>query len=283
MFDQADKLRQLVRETIKENAALEPGVPLLAVSAARAGIGTSTIAARLAQELAQLGKRVILVDANLLNPTLALELAVESHVGISEVLNGTRSAAEVLQSVGPNLHLLPAISNSETYPELNTKALRRLITELRSLHNTADLVVLDAGYGMTPWIERLWIAALQILLVTTPDAATVREAYATVKLAPWGDVDGKLRLVVNQCDDAALATRVGDGFSSTCRQFLGMKLVGPAAQVTQILSSAYRQALRLLAADVLSHSCAYTQRLPRAVSLAGSDTQAAALITRASL
>jgi MinD-like ATPase involved in chromosome partitioning or flagellar assembly len=282
MFDQADKLRQLVRETIKENAALEPGVPLLAVSGARAGVGTSTVAARLAHELTQLGKRVLLVDANLLHPTLANEYAVESHVGIAEVLNGTRSATEVLEAVGHGLYLLPGNASNSVTPDLNIKALRRLITELRTLHNTADLVVLDTGHGMCPWMERLWIASLQILLVTTSDAAAVRDAYTTVKLAPWGDVDGKLRLVVNQCKDAGLATRVGDGFSSTCRQFLGMKLVGAAAQIMPLDSTGHRQSLRLLAADALSHTCSYAQRLPHDCAR-GSGTQAAALITRATL
>jgi flagellar biosynthesis protein FlhG len=283
MFDQADKLRQLVRETIKENAALEPGAPLVAVSGARAGVGTSTVAAQLAQELVQLGKRVILVDANLLHPTLADTFAVESHVGIADVLSGARSAAEAIEPVGHGLHLLPAVAAKDIQPDLNIKALRRLIVELRSLHGSADIVVLDAGCGMCPWVERLWTAAVQILLVTTPDAASIRDAYTAVKLAPWGDVDGKLRLVVNQCDDGALANRVGEGFSSTCRQFLGMRLVGAAAQINQTSSVGHRQSVRLLAADVLSHTCAYSQRLPRVAVRDAACSQAAALITRASL
>lgn len=280
MFDQADKLRQLVRETIKENVALAPGVPLLAVSGARAGVGTSTVAARLAQELTHLGKRVILVDANLLHPTLATEFELEPYVGISEVLNGARSAAETLEPIGQGLQLLPAAQGRGEHPDLNIKALRRLLTELRSLHGVADLVVLDAGHGMSPWVERLWTAALQVLLVTTSDAAALRDAYAAVKLAPWGDVDGKLRLVVNQCSDVSLAQRVGDGFSSTCRQFLGMKLVGAAAQITESGNGGHRQSVRLLAADVLSQSCAYAHRLPAPLSRDADGTQAAGLVTR---
>jgi MinD-like ATPase involved in chromosome partitioning or flagellar assembly len=281
MLDQADKLRQLVRETIKENATLEPGLPLLAVSGARGAIGTSTLAARLAQKLTQLGKRVILVDANLLHPTLAGEFAVDTHFGIAEVLNGTRSAAEVLEPVGPGLYLMSAAPSQGTSSDLSMTALRRLITELRTLQSVADMVILDAGHGMCPWTERLWIAAQQILLVTTAEATVVRDAYTTVKLAPWGDVDGKLRLVVNKCDEMSLATRVGDGFSSTCRQFLVMKLVGAAAQVTHFNYAGFRQSLRLLAADTLSYSCAYSRRLPRSAG-AGAGMPAGALVTRTS-
>ena len=58
-----------------------------------AGVGTSTVASRLAQELTQLGKRVILVDANLLHPTLATEFAVEAHAGIVPAIAPVSRAA----------------------------------------------------------------------------------------------------------------------------------------------------------------------------------------------
>jgi flagellar biosynthesis protein FlhG len=260
MFDQADKLRQLVRETMNEDASFEPGVPLVVVSGGQSGVGTSMVATRLAEELVQLGKRIVLVDANLLHPTIAAGLEVEARQGIDEVLNGSRSAIEVLEPIGAGFSLL-AGSSTNTVPDTNIRALRRFITELRAVHAHADLIILDAGSGMSPWVERMWTAALQILLVTTTNPMDIRDAYTAVKMAPWGDVDGKLRLVVNRCDDPETATRVGQGFSSTCRQFLGMKLVGSASQIATETATGFRQSVRLLAADVLSHSCAFSQRV----------------------
>jgi flagellar biosynthesis protein FlhG len=262
MIDQADKLRQLVRETIKHNPALEPGVPIVAVSGGCREVGTSTVAIRLAEELTRFGKRIVLVDGNLLHPSLSHSLEVTTHSGIAEILNGTRSAVEVLEPVTQGLQLIAGSPIGGDLPDMNIRALRRLVTELRALHNHVDLIVLDAGNGMSPWVERMWTAAIQILLVTTPDTSSVRDAYTAVKMAPWGDVDGKLRLVINQADDAALAARIGEGFSSTCRQFLNMKLVGAAAQVAGQGTNAYRQSLRLLAADVLSQTCVFEHHVP---------------------
>lgn len=279
MFDQADRLRQLVRETVMEHAALEPGVPLVTVSGARDGVGTSTVALRLAEELAQLGRQVVLVDANLLHPTLAGMLETEVHAGIAEVLSGARSAVEMLEPITNGLHLLPASHSPTALPEMDIRALWRLLVELRTLHGHADLIVLDVGFGMSPWVERMWTAAQQILLVTTTDAAAVRKAYTAVKMAPQGDIDGKLRLVVNHCDDPAHATRVSDSFSSTCRQFLGMKLVGSAAQITNSTAQGHRQSVRLLAADVLSHACVYSHRFSGTTSARyATHSQAAALV-----
>jgi flagellar biosynthesis protein FlhG len=261
MIDQADKLRQLVRDTIQQNVVLEPGVPIVAVSGGAREVGTSTVALRLAEELVRLGKRIALVDGNLLHPSLSKSLEVTNHSGIGEILNGTRSAVEVLEPVTQGLQLVAGLRPGEQVPDMNIRALRRFVTELRALHKHADLIVLDAGNGMSPWVERMWTAAIQILLVTTPDTSSVREAYTVVKMAPWGDVDGKLRLVINQANDSSLATRVGEGFSSTCRQFLNMKLVGGAAQVARQGTNVYRQSLRLLAADVLSQACVFEHRV----------------------
>lgn len=291
MFDQADKLRELVRETVKEHAALEPGVPLVAVSGARASIGTSTTAWRLAEELARLGKQVLLVDANLAAPSLATKLGITSHAGIAEVLNGTRSLAEVLEQVTHGLHLLAGSRMGDESPDLNIRALRRLVTELRTVSNHADMVVIDAGFGMSPWVDRMWAASMQVLLVTATDAVSLRDAYSTVKMAPWGDVDGKLRLVVNRCDDQVLAERIDDRFRSTCRQFLGMKLLGSASQLpsdprlardSQSIDTAqaYRQSIRLLAADMLSHSLSFVHRTTALGSRYTATSQAASLVSQ---
>lgn len=277
MFDQADKLRQLVRETIKENAALEPGVPLVVVTGAQQGIGTSSVSIRLAEELVQLGKRVVLVDANLLHPALADTFNVQTRHGIGDVFSGCRSAVETLEPISSGFSLLPARRDNKSSLETNIRALRSLISELRTLDSHADLIVLDGGFGMTPWVERLWMAALQILLVTSTNTAALRDAYAAVKMSPWGDVDGKLRLVVNRCDDSELASRVGQGLSSTCRKFLGMKLIGNASQLCNDTSRGYRSSVRLLAADVLSQSCLYTQRVHITVPKAALMTAAVSL------
>ena len=107
MQDQADKLRELVRETVKQLPALEPGVPLVVVSGGKGGVGASTVAIQLARELARLGKRAVLTDANPLQPDLATKLDVKVRSCLADILSGNRSAVEVLQPLGESVKLLP--------------------------------------------------------------------------------------------------------------------------------------------------------------------------------
>lgn len=266
-MDQADKLRQLVRDTIQQNPALAPGVPLVVLSGGKGGVGVSTVAMELVHELAALGKRSVLVDANPLQPDITTQLGVDARGCLGDVLDGSRSAVEVLQPMGEAIKLLPGRWAADAPPELSRAAVVRLIGELRALHAQADVVVLDAGSGMSPWVQQLWKAAQQILLISTDQSVAVMDSYAAVKLSPWGDVDEKLRLVVNQCDDAEQAKEIGGRFEATCRRFLGIR-VQPAASLTSrpdivttvsgnndpTADRAFRQSMRLLAADVMSAS-----------------------------
>jgi len=270
MSDQADQLRKLVRDTVQQHPSLQPGVPLVVLSGGKGGVGVSTVATELAHELASLGKRSVLVDANPLQPDIATQLGLEVRGCLADVLDGNRTAVEVLQPLGESMQLLPGRWAPERPPELGHEAVRRLLTELRALHAQADVVILDAGSGMSPWVSQLWKSAQQILLVSTHESVAVMDSYAAVKLSPWGDVDGKVRLVINQCDEPQAAKSIGRRFEATCRRFLGIHIAPPialpshpdiVATVTQRNEEQaerdFRQSIRLLAAEVMSTSLAF--------------------------
>jgi len=274
MSDQADQLRKLVRQTVQKHPALEPGVPLVVVSGGKGGVGASTVAMELTQELAALGQRSVLVDANPLQPDIASHWGLDVRGCLADVLDGSRSAVEVLHPLGESIQLLPGRWAADTPPELSQAAVKRLLAGLRSLHAQADVVVLDVGSGMSPWVQQLWKSAQQIVLVSTSESVAVMDSYAAVKMSPWGDVDGKVRLVINRCDQAEVASTVGARFAATCRRFLGIHVLPAIALATRpdILAAViqqdeqadrgFGQSVRLLAADVMSTSLALVSKTP---------------------
>ncbi len=106
MPDQADQLRQLVCQAVEARPTLGPGAPIVVLSGGRSGVGTTTLAIQLARELTRLGKRTVLVDANLVEPQLAARLEVPTHGCLADVLDGSRSVGEVLQLVDEGVSLL---------------------------------------------------------------------------------------------------------------------------------------------------------------------------------
>lgn len=96
------------------------GVPrTLLVTSPSPSEGKSTTAMTLAENFAQLGKRVLLIDADLRNPSLHKLAGIDNSQGLSSLLSGAAKHSEVLrQTAIPNLTIMPAGPLPPNPPEL---------------------------------------------------------------------------------------------------------------------------------------------------------------------
>lgn len=106
--------------------------------------GKSTVAASLAQLIAHAGKRVIIVDCDLRNPSLSANLAPNATAGIIDVLSGARTLEEtVWRDPKTNLTVLPAAKRAplfHTSEILSAEQTRKLFDRLRASY---DYVIVD--------------------------------------------------------------------------------------------------------------------------------------------
>lgn len=88
----------------------ETGLPRsLSITSATAGEGKSTTALAIARHFANMGLRVLLVDADLRKPSLHEKLDQDNSIGLTNYLTGAASPPDVIQSTThPNLAFLPS-------------------------------------------------------------------------------------------------------------------------------------------------------------------------------
>jgi len=117
---------------------------VLAVTSTLPNEGKSTVSTNLAQLMAHGGARVILVDADLRNPSLSRALVPDAATGLIDVVAHRVSLEDVLTlDHGTGLSILPAGTTSRllhTNEILASKAMHDLVSQLRSKF---DYVVLD--------------------------------------------------------------------------------------------------------------------------------------------
>ncbi len=200
------------------------GLPMVAVSGGKGGVGATTVAVNLAASLAERGRRVVLVDAARQHGDLAGVAGVDAGIArsLSEVLAGRCAAADALVPGPAGTLLLADGWAPESPPDWSLSADERLFAELAGLGNLADVLVVDTGSGIAPWTGRLWQRAQLAVVVTTVDDVAVMDSYATIKLATASLAgETRVRVVANRCDSERTATEVCGRISNVCRRFLG--------------------------------------------------------------
>ncbi|MGD1951912.1 MAG: GumC family protein [Leptolyngbyaceae cyanobacterium] len=114
------------------------------VSSSMAGEGKSTIAQHLAQTAATMGKRVLLVDADLRRPTVHHRLGLDNSKGLSDLLASHATGTEVLHKAMPFVEFY--VITAGTLPPDPVKLLssRRMRHLMKRLEKDFDLIVYDA-------------------------------------------------------------------------------------------------------------------------------------------
>ncbi|MEB3168340.1 MAG: polysaccharide biosynthesis tyrosine autokinase [Synechococcaceae cyanobacterium] len=119
-------------------------VRLVAITSASQGEGKSTTTALFALTLAQLGQKVLLVDADMRRPMLHRYLGAENGVGLSSLLTDPSiPIGEALVSVQPELDLLPAgPMPPDTTKLLSSERCGAVVEAIRALPHY-DLILFD--------------------------------------------------------------------------------------------------------------------------------------------
>ncbi len=125
--------------------AVPSGTPsAMMIASPRRGDGRTTVAVNLGVALAQSGKRVVVVDADLRNPSLHRLLGVAAYAGLTDSLLQTADAVALVQPTRvPGLYALP----SGPIPPNATDLLEgdRMRAVIDSLHSAFDIVIIDSS------------------------------------------------------------------------------------------------------------------------------------------
>ena len=116
------------------------------ITSSISGEGKSFISANLAVSLSLTGKKVVLVDMDLNNPSIAKILNINREEGVTEFLEGIKDPEEVIKHVEEHENLF-FISAGTTLPENPSELLAngKVSDLLNYLENIFDFVVIDTS------------------------------------------------------------------------------------------------------------------------------------------
>jgi len=152
---------------------------ILAIGGGRPGVGHSILAANLAVYLAQLGRRVVLVDADGTCPALHSMFGLNLLEPTEPVDPFDSADLEPRPTLVPGLSLVAQQFTHQSTVPIRPGRKPRWAKGLRLLD--ADYIIVDLGPGTSPSTLDLYLSADFGICVTAPDPPSVEATYRFMK------------------------------------------------------------------------------------------------------
>ena len=170
---------------------------VITVTSGKGGVGKTTGVANLGVSLALEGKRVVVLDADIGLRNLDVVMGLENRIvyDIVDVVEGRCRLPQALVKDRrlADLRLLPAAQTRDK-TAVSPEQMVRLCEELRQ---DSHFVLIDSPAGIEQGFRNAIAGADEIIIVTTPEVAAVRDADRIIGLIEAADKRSP-RLIINR-------------------------------------------------------------------------------------
>lgn len=213
---------------------------VIVVTSGKGGVGKTTTVANLGAGLAQKGRRVAVVDADIGLRNLDVVLGLENRI-VYDLMDVAEQSCTLKQALlrdqrFADLHLLAA-SQVRDKNALSPLQMREVT---QALANEFDYVFVDCPAGIEQGFQCAVAAADEAIVVVTPELTAVRDADRIVGLLSATAIqEDNVRLLVNRVRPKMIAK--GDMLSpAEVADALGLDIIGVVPEDERIILSANR-------------------------------------------
>ena len=197
---------------------------IMAVTSGKGGVGKTSIALNLAIVLSQIGRRVLLVDADLGLANVDILLGISPRHTIEEVIRGRCSVFEATFEGPEGITILPAASGA-LEPDLWRRGdIARIRGDLAKLEGGFDLILIDTGAGISTKVTDFVLCADEVMVIATPEPTSIADAYAMIKIIQRQREDIWIDLLINMARSHEEAAVIYDRFNQIVQRFLGINV-----------------------------------------------------------
>ena len=196
----------------------------LAITGGKGGVGKSNLAVNLALELGNLGKKVVLLDADfgLANTDLLCGISPKFHLG--HFISGAKELEEIAVKLSEKVSLIPGGSGIEELADFSVNSHSNLFKNLRRMEENLDFMLIDTAAGIGKNVSGILRSAAEVIVVATPDPTSIVDAYATIKTILRHSPNKPISVVVNNVSRLGDAEQVFQQLNSASTRFLNHQI-----------------------------------------------------------
>jgi flagellar biosynthesis protein FlhG len=170
---------------------------VIAITSGKGGVGKTSIVGNLGYAFAKLGKKVLILDADLGLGNLDVLLGLAPKYNLSHVILGERTIDEILVEGPGKMNILPASSGIQELTNLNKDQKIQILTQLDLLIDSVDVLFIDTAAGISSNVMDFNATAQEVVVVVSPEPTSITDAYALMKVLSLKYSGKACKLIVN--------------------------------------------------------------------------------------
>lgn len=172
-------------------------VKVLAVTGGKGGVGKTNISANLAIAMCMLGRRVMLLDADLGLANVDVLLGLQPSHSLGEVVSGERRLQDIIVTGPAGVRVVPGASGLAEMANLTPAQHAGIIHAFSELTDDLDALLIDTAAGISDGVLRFCSAANEVLVVVCDEPTSITDAYALIKVLSTEHNVTRFRIVTN--------------------------------------------------------------------------------------
>lgn len=177
-MDQASNLRNIIK---KSQTQPRPLARVITVTSGKGGVGKSNVSINLAIQLAKLGQRVIILDADFGLANIEIMFGTVPKHNLCDLIYQGKDITEIITQGPGGVGFISGGSGIAGLSNLNREYLTYIIQNLAKLDSIADTIIIDTGAGISDAVLEFLVASGEIILVTTPEPTSITDSYSLLK------------------------------------------------------------------------------------------------------
>jgi flagellar biosynthesis protein FlhG len=223
--DQAERLRLIMQE---KNGQAEP-VPrreprILTISSGKGGVGKTNIAINLAIAFSEVGKKVVVMDADLGLANVNVILGIIPKYNLYHVIKKQRRLRDIIVDTPYGIQIIAGASGFSQLANLTEDERAAFVEGLKDL-SYADFIIIDTAAGVSQNVLTFLRGADDAIIVTTPEPTAITDAYGIIKSITTESTGGPgVKLIVNRVRTMMEGKKVAERVINIAGQFLNVKV-----------------------------------------------------------
>lgn len=241
-MDQATKLRNLVKGQEERKTV----ATVVTVTSGKGGVGKSNMSVNLAIQLQNLGKRVIILDADFGLANVEVMFGIRPAYSLADLMFKYKELKDIICPGPRGIGIISGGSGIQEMANLTKYQIGNLTSKLYELDELADVIIIDTGAGISDAVLEFVTHSTEVILVATPEPTSITDAYALLKSVNKRDDFDKtkpIKMITNRVGTAKEGKELFTKLDVVVERFLDVKIdfLGAVPQDSNVSKAVMRQ------------------------------------------